>query len=383
MMQAAMSEPWAYEFYQLVRLLEVDSLVKQKKRSSAGAVLSEDEALFGPVGEGGSPRQDPVRFSIHPAMVFEPAAVKKLSLEPQEGAEGQNKENLQWQVAVNIMGLIGATGVLPFRYSELVLQRLRARDPAMKAFLEVFNHRTVSLLYRAWKKYRPAYSFETDALIADDQHSRIRSINAYSQMISGLCGLSQSSPEFNQPQGDWLNYAGVAAHRRCNEYTLKNVIYHHFGIKVRIHQFKGRWQRLDSDVVTRLAGGMKLGMNNQLGQNALLGERCWVAQNLFEVEAIDLDEAQFASLSPGSTKLKALYEFVKQRAGIEMDFDLSMKIKEKELPVAKIGRGGSTPLERDDKRQSLLGWNTRLHRRRPSDRKIRISISKYGMQYQL
>lgn len=408
-MDERISQPWAYEFYQMVRLLELDSLRHQQAMAVAANASTEsdvfspferiqdDERVF-PVGEGASPRQEPVRFRVNPAMTFHPAAIKSVEVgkrgvsrtraaadkkRADVSEEGLTESDHQWHVAVNVMGLIGATGVLPFRYSELVIQRLRAKDPAMKAFFDVFNHRTLSLLYRAWKKYRPAYAFETDNVAQRHKNERASQANAFSLMMAGLCGLSQENTAFNRPEGAWLNYAGVTAHRRCNEYTLKNVIRHHFGINVQIHQFKGRWQRLDPDVVTRLAGGMQLGMNNQLGQNALLGEKCWVAQNLFEIEVIDLDEAQLAELSPGSRKLQALYEFVKQRAGIEMDFDLSLKIKEKDLPVAQLGRSGEKKVSNEKERQSLLGWNTRLHNANPSERKIRISISKYGMQYKL
>ncbi len=395
-MHATKQQPWEYEFYQLVRLLELDSFRQQRMTQSDDPDSLEDATkiaaamrLF-PVGEGASPKQEPVRFKINPSMTFAPAVVKSLEVAKREGgaATGSEKQvghthNVedQWQMAVNVMGLIGATGVLPFRYSELVIQRLRAKDYAMKAFFDVFNHRTLTLLYRAWKKYRPEYSFETDSVAAAENASLHQ--NNFVQMMAGLCGLSQEKAVFNRAEGVWLNYAGVSAHKRCNEYTLKNVIRHHFGINVKIHQFKGRWQRLDADVVTRLAGRMQLGMNNQLGQNALLGEKCWVAQNLFEVEVIDLTEAQLAELSPGSKKLKALYAFVKQRAGIEMDFDLSLKIKERELPVARLGISRGNLSTREDGRQSLLGWNTRLHSAHPTDRKIRISISKYGMQYNL
>ena len=42
---------------------------------------------------------------------------------------------------INFMGLVGPMGVLPIHITELVLQRMRAKDFAMRDFFNIFNHR--------------------------------------------------------------------------------------------------------------------------------------------------------------------------------------------------------------------------------------------------
>ena len=37
---------------------------------------------------------------------------------------------------VNFMGLTGPMGVLPYAYTELILERLRAKDKSLQSFLE-------------------------------------------------------------------------------------------------------------------------------------------------------------------------------------------------------------------------------------------------------
>ena len=37
---------------------------------------------------------------------------------------------------VNFMGLTGPMGVLPYCYTELILERLKAKDQALQSFLE-------------------------------------------------------------------------------------------------------------------------------------------------------------------------------------------------------------------------------------------------------
>ena len=61
------------------------------------------------------------------------------------------------------MGLLGVTGALPLAYSEQFAQRETAgRDGAARAFLDIFQHRAVTLFHEAWRKHRLPLQFEAD-----------------------------------------------------------------------------------------------------------------------------------------------------------------------------------------------------------------------------
>jgi len=61
-------------------------------------------------------------------------------------------------MVTNFFGLAGANSPLPTPLTELVLERLREKDAGMRDFLDIFNHRLISILYRIRKLHRVGLS---------------------------------------------------------------------------------------------------------------------------------------------------------------------------------------------------------------------------------
>src|SRR5205807_1948138 len=123
------AEPFAFRFFQAVRLLE----------------RLDPKRL--PVGRSARPEKEVVRFVAHLSLSFPPSEL--FDLRPGEG-------DAPPQMTVSFMGLTGPSGILPRHYTERLLRLEReGKGPEIGAFrgwLDLFNHRLISLFFRAWEK---------------------------------------------------------------------------------------------------------------------------------------------------------------------------------------------------------------------------------------
>src|SRR2546423_11350757 len=116
-----------FDFYQAVRLME-----KLRPGST-------------PVGESVNPADEVARFKSKVTMSFPSSDIEGI----RAGKDGEPPE-----IMVNFMGLAGAFGPMPNPYVELLIEREARGDAAFRDFLDIFNHRLVSLMYRIRKMSR-------------------------------------------------------------------------------------------------------------------------------------------------------------------------------------------------------------------------------------
>jgi len=93
-----------------------------------------------------------VRLGQEPATTFAPATIAGF----QASTDGRPP-----RLEVCFLGLLVSNGPLPRHLTEYVRDRLRnADDPTFGRFLDVFNHRMLSLFYRGWSQAQPTVNLD-------------------------------------------------------------------------------------------------------------------------------------------------------------------------------------------------------------------------------
>jgi len=363
-------EPYRFDFFQAVRLAERMA----RERQLPSPVAGEGQGVRGgrPVGYEGSPREEAVRFRALPSLSFPPSAVHEVrkpqtsEVSPTSEVSVAPDEPLPLEMVVTFMGLTGPQGVLPHHYTSLVINRVRKRDFALRDFLDLFNHRAISLFHRAWEKYRFALGYER-ALLAGDQQRLpspvagegpgVRGGDApedlFTQCLFALVGLGTGGlRRRNQFDDDvFLYYAGLFAHYPRSALSLEQMVADFFQLPVAIRQFQGQWLRLGDDDLSCLPSARRpAGLNTALGTNVVIGERVWNIESKFRLRLGPLSYRQFCAFMPSAELLRSLSHLVRCYAGPQFDFDVQLVLKAGEVPWCRLGGDGTDP--------SRLGWNT-------------------------
>jgi type VI secretion system protein ImpH len=311
--QELFDEPFRFEFFQAVRLLE--------------KIFPERSA----VGRDPLPSQEVVRFRSRAAINFPPSEIHEIRETVEEFSEQTKHEMI-----INFMGMIGPLGALPTPYTELIVDRVRYRDQTLYAFLDIFTHRLVSLFFRAWEKYRFPVQYE-------------RGKDDFTEFLFDFTGLGTGALRNKLFIDDesLLPYAGLIAQKPHSAIMLEQVMSDYFRVPAKIKQFFGQWLALDKESITRLGA-----VNSHLGVSAVVGTQIWDDQSKFRIVFGALGFKEFQGFLPNGTAYKPMKAMIGFLVGEEFDFDVQLKLKAKEVP--------GTILTTRAKRRPMLGWTSFL-----------------------
>ena len=304
-------DPTSFEFFQAVRLLE--RLYPERAR----------------VGGFGAPEDEVAHFSANPSIACPASEVQDLEL-PGGGPA---------RLRVNFMGLIGPLGVLPYHYTLLVAERLRARDRALQGFLDIFEHRIICLFYRAWEKHRFTVVYERDRSDRVTEH------------LLDLVGLGLAGFRHRMPVPDeaFLFYAGALAPQPRSAVALQRVLEDFFDVPVEIDQFVGGWYPLAPD--TRCNVGSDAGASDQIGLGAVVGDEIWDQQARVRLRLGPLTREQYERFLPTGPAYGLLQELTRFFSHDQFDFEVQLVLARDEVPSCRLGADGEQP---------PLGWGTWL-----------------------
>jgi type VI secretion system protein ImpH len=298
----------SFEFFQAVALLQ--RLMPERQ----------------PVGEFSAPEDEVTRFRVNPRLAFPASEIQEFEL----------REDAPAEMMVNFLGLTGPMGVLPHPYSELILERLRARDAAAASFFDLFNHRAISLLYRAWERSHFPVTFASAGR------------DRFSQYLLDLLGLGTLGLQDRQAIEDeaLTHYLSLVTMHSRSAVALEQILTDYFEVPVAVEQFTGSWVPLDSPIQCSM--GDEDSVSCQLGKGAVAGDAVWDHQGRIRLRIGPLSLERYNDFLPGGAAHVALQAMVRFYTNGTLEAEAQLVLERGQVPRIR--------LDFDSDQPARLGW---------------------------
>ena len=308
---------YEFGFFQAVRLL---------------ALLFPDRSGVGGIAR---PSQEIARFGGWLSMAFPASVVDYIERPAATSAPAR--------MIVTFLGLTGTNGIMPFCYTELMLARKAVKDDTLAAFFDLFNHRLVSLFYRAWEKHHPPVLYQLAA-------ARQSKPDPFTHNLFDLIGMGTAGLRGRMRVKDesLLFYAGLIAQRPHSASALRGILRDYFGVPFEVDQCVGGWYELEHGDRCYLAPDEE---RNQLGESAFLGDAVWNQEARFRLRVGPLSFEEFRDFLPDGDAMARLVELTRFLVGPAMAFEVQLFLRAPEVPYCRLDDGGY-----DAPRLGWMGW---------------------------
>jgi type VI secretion system protein ImpH len=298
-----------YHFFAVMRLLESVSATR--------------------FGDSKSASEDPLYLGQNPHITFASSMLDSIRKSPQTSH--------QW-LDVNFFGLLGPNGPMPLMMSEDITRLKRKKKQQISDFLNIFHHRLLSLLYRAWANKEPSIQRDTNV-----NHGINHKINNYERYIGSLAGYGLPALRKRDTMPDYGKFGHVAylAGQSKHKQGLESMLYQLFNVPANIEEFIGEWLSIGKEHQCQLRESHYA---KQLGVNATLGKNSWQCQYKFKVLLGPMHYDDYLLFLPDQPKIKTVNSVIKNYVGLEFDWEITLLLIKSSIPCTTLGQSG------------LLGW---------------------------
>ena len=179
----------------------------------------------------------------------------------------------------------------------------------------------------------------------------------YAFLGLGISGLRNRMGK-EMPDRVLLPYAGLLSQQPRSVVGMEHILSDHFNVPVQVQQFSGVWRQIEPDQYTKLG---RLGRNQILGENVVLGTRIWDQQGRFLILIGPLSLEQYLDFLPEGSAYGPLGKLARFYAGQEFEFRIRLKLRATQIPELRLGK-------------AKLGWTTWL-KTRPAKRDSQVELS--------
>ncbi|MGH1485302.1 MAG: type VI secretion system baseplate subunit TssG [Cellvibrionaceae bacterium] len=290
------------DFFSLVRQYERNHAYDSKQM---GVACSK-------IGEDGPPTNEVIRFKSVSSLGFSLDAIRNVNLDPDKPDH--------YELLVSFMGLLGSTGVLPQHYIKLSLERIKHGDYALSEFIGLFEHRLISLYYKAWGKYKLPVQYECSSQEGEDD---------FSKALKGFSG-------FYRGKALQLYYSGHYSKNNRPLSNLKKMVSEFLDAEVLVESMVGRWLPINKR--DRCLSGIR-GKNHQLGAGVILGKRYWDIQSKIIICINNITMQQYEALQPDQALYKLLAFAVNAYVPTHITVCFEFRVKSHQHELTRIGKG--------------------------------------------
>lgn len=279
-----------------------------------------------------------IQFSVNPQLSHNRADIESIFVEERD-------EKFVAQLSVNFLGLYGAASPLPAFYSEAILQA-ETSDDSTKDFMDLFNHRMISLVYKCWEKYRYYKLYKNNSYNNPFSCREEGDSDPFSDWMFALCGLVKPEQR-NDPDIDWnrlLPFIGMLGMRCHSASMIESVLRYYFKFKsLSICSNMLRFVEIEEDQQNRL--GQQCAT---LSHDLVLGKQVEDRSGKFRIKIVKLSYEQFVQFLPDGEYYVPLRKIVNYILRDQLDYDIELQLQKQEVPALLL----------TDYNQEKLGWTT-------------------------
>ncbi len=318
-LQQVRAQPWRFDFLWLLRTID--------------RARAQTDPKAPRLGRAHTIRHDPVRLTQEAHLVFSPVSIG--GVDPPAGERPP-------RIRIRNFGLVGPNGPMPTFLIEHICRRAAQGDHAWQAFLNVIQHRLITLFYRAWAMHSPVAQEDRpwdNPLVRD---------------LLCLLGLAEIDEGDDAPIDPRLLvfFSGRIVPSPGSAESLEAVLSGSFGVSAKVISFQGEWMDIPPECHLKLGDSPDTGL---LGQTTVVGERIWSVQQRFRVRLGPMGLADYERFLPRgeSGTLASLRAWVRLIAGLGLAWDLQLVLRKEDAPGVRLGAG------------ACLGWTTWMSSDRP------------------
>ncbi|WP_445373779.1 type VI secretion system baseplate subunit TssG [Photorhabdus tasmaniensis] len=308
-----------YNFYQLVELLNQLAVAWEK------------------TGQTDRPDREAISFKSSASLAFPTRDIVSV----------KRTEQGRFKVEVSFLGLHGSQSPMPGYYLDSLAWEEAQDENRLTDFLNIFNHRSIVMLYQIWRKYRYYICFDKNGM--DD----------FSQRMFALVGLGSdvNRDHLNINHSKMLAYAGLLASPGRSPEVICSLVSHCFDLPdVTVHSWQIRKISIAPSQQNRLGGKLKLkGRKKEIeqsimGENFFLGSWVRSCNSKFMLCINELSREHFLSFLPDGKNFLPLVMFICFVLRDQLAWDLRLGLAENQAGGMVLGT----------KQNNNLGWTSFL-----------------------